>query len=61
MDAFTLITFFSLIIFSLWFMNYIGYNDGYKHGQIDALNGKPKYYKKLMQDGEFIWVKKDKE
>ncbi len=36
---------------------YFKYTDGYKDGQVDALNNKIKYEKKLNSDNETVWTK----
>lgn len=45
------------IIFLLATIPYaMGYNVGYRTGQIDALNGKIHYRLEKQEDSEFIWV-----
>lgn len=54
--AATVVTLLMILLVSLvpYFM---GRNDGYREGQIDALNGKIHYKLEKQDDSQFIWVR----
>lgn len=58
-DKFSII-FIIIIIILIWsFGFYLGLNNGYKEGQIDAINGVIKYELVINKDKSMTWAEKN--